>query len=56
MAYLIRSHQDKVTGPVKAMKKQHLKYNLKEILIIVFFWLFAIAMLYVVYLKFKFFY
>lgn len=35
------------------MKKQRLKYSLKEILIIAFFWLFAIAMLYLVYLKIK---
>jgi len=38
------------------MKKQHLKYSLKEVLIIIFFWLFAIAMVYVLYLKIKLFY
>lgn len=38
------------------MKKQHLKYKSKDILIIVFFWLVAISVVYLVYLKIKLFY
>jgi hypothetical protein len=33
------------------MKKQEVKYNRKEIVAIAFVWLFAIAMVYIVYLK-----
>jgi len=39
-----------------AMKKQKLKYNLKDILAIVISWLFALSLLYLVYLKIKTFY
>jgi hypothetical protein len=35
------------------MKKQQLKYKLKEIVTIAFVWLFTIAILYIVYLKIK---
>jgi hypothetical protein len=35
------------------MKKQHLKSTLKEVLVIVFFWLLAISLVYIVYLKIK---
>ena len=35
------------------MEKQQLKYTSKEILIIIFFWLIAISLLYIVYLKIK---
>jgi hypothetical protein len=35
------------------MKKQLLKYTFKEILIIIFFWLVAIFLLYIVWLKIK---
>jgi len=33
--------------------KQELKYSLKEIIAIVLVWLFALAMIYIVYLKIK---
>lgn len=35
------------------MKEQGLKYTLKEILVIVLAWLFALAIIYLVYLKVK---
>jgi hypothetical protein len=35
------------------MDKQHMKYTLKDILAIVFFWLLAISALYLVYVKIK---
>jgi len=38
------------------MKKQDLKYNSKEIIAMALIWLFALSMLYVVYLKIKLFY
>jgi hypothetical protein len=38
------------------MEKPHLKYTFKEILIIAFSWLLAIAVVYIVYLKITLFY
>ncbi len=35
------------------MDKQHVKYTLKEILTIVFFWLLALSALYIIYIKLK---
>jgi hypothetical protein len=40
-------------GQQTVMKKQPLKYTLKEIITIVFFWLLALSMVYIVYLKIK---
>jgi len=36
---------------MKAIKKQPLKYTIKEILMIAFIWLLAISLVYIVYLK-----
>lgn len=35
------------------MKRSHVKYSLRDALIIVFFWLLVAAMVYMVYLKIK---
>jgi len=37
--------------PLKQMDKHGVKYTLREILTIVFFWLLAIAAVYIIYLK-----
>ncbi len=36
---------------MKAIKKQPLKYTIKEIILIAFIWLLAISLVYIVYLK-----
>jgi len=38
------------------MKKHHLKYTFKDVLMIAVSWLFALAMLYIIYIKIKIFY
>lgn len=38
---------------MRAIKKQQTKYTIKDIVIIAFFWLVAIALVYLVYLKIK---
>jgi len=42
--------------PGKQMKKQQLKYTFKDVLTIACLWLFALAMLYIIYIKIKTFY
>jgi len=38
------------------MKKEHIKHSPKDILVVIFFWLLAAALVYMAYLKVKYFY